>query len=88
MKTILIVTWTPLSKYTYQKVYRFDELSKKFKVLVFDITTLIFKGHKDSLYDRQSLIKAYKIKTLSSDLYSIFESKNAGIVFIIKLIKL
>ena len=71
MKTILIVTWTPLSKYTYQKVYRFDELSKKFKVLVFDITTLIFKGHKDSLYDRQSLIKAYKIKTLSSYLKKI-----------------
>lgn len=75
MKTILILTWTPILKHTYQKVYKFDKLSKKCKIKVFDISSIIFKGHKDTLFDSRNLIKAQKIKSLPNYLKKIKKLK-------------
>ena len=82
MKTILLLTWTPILKHTYQKVYKFDKLSKKCKIIVVDVSSIIFKGHKDSLFEEKKHIKALKIKTLPEYLKKI---KNFKIDLIINL---
>ena len=57
---------------------------KKCKIKVFDISSIIFKGHKDTLFDSRNLIKAQKIKSLPNYLKKIkiksrFSNKSIGI---------
>lgn len=63
MPNVLIITWTPLSKFAYKKVYGFNDLEKKYKVIIFYVGKLIFKNHLNNLYNNKDVMPSTLINS-------------------------
>lgn len=65
MKKILILTWTPFFRSDYKK-YNLDSLDKKNRVLIFDISRILFKNFNiDKIYKKEQRIKSRKYSNLN-----------------------
>jgi hypothetical protein len=60
LKKILILTWTPFYKWDYKR-FGLDELDKHFKIILFDISRILFNAAKISnIYKKYDKIKTHK----------------------------
>ena len=60
MKKILILTWTPFYRWDYKR-YGLDELGKNFKIIIFDISRILFdKTNINKIYKKNDKIKTHK----------------------------
>ena len=58
MKKILLLTWTPFFKSDYKK-YNLDILEKKNKIIIFDISQILFKNFNlNKIYRKEDRIKS------------------------------
>lgn len=65
MKNILILSWAPISEYYFKKVYGFDRLLKKYNLIIYDVSKIIFKNHKNTIYFGTKNISAKKFICLN-----------------------
>jgi len=63
MKDILIITWTPITRFSFERVYGFNDLENDFNLTIFDVSRLIFKTHLHNLYDKRGKITSISINS-------------------------
>lgn len=65
MKKILILTWTPFFRSDYKK-YDLNSLDKKNKILIFDISRILYKNFNiDKIFKKEQRIKIRKYTNLN-----------------------
>ena len=64
-KKLLVITWVPIYKWDYIR-YGFDKLSKKYSLIIFDLSCFLFKEFKvKELYKKKDKIKCIEFHDLN-----------------------
>tara|TARA_B110000027_G_C16103089_1_gene294017 strand:+ start:902 stop:2032 length:1131 start_codon:yes stop_codon:yes gene_type:complete len=80
MKKILLLTWTPFFKSDYKR-YNLDILEKKNKIIIFDISQILFKNFNlNKIYKKKDRIKSQSFLNIKK---FIIELKNIDIDLVI-----
>ena len=80
MKKILLLTWTPFFKSDYKR-YNLDILEKKNKIIIFDISQILFKNFNlNKIYKKEDRIKSQSFLNIKK---FIIELKNIDIDLVI-----